>query len=107
MSDCEKPLNFKQTRKRGRPRKDVDVGIVFHMIRNKAPIAAVSRHLNIHRDTLYANFRSVIDAARLSHSEAWKVIYDEMFARFLERKRLKEEAKRRKRGYRTMGAKSS
>jgi hypothetical protein len=74
-------------RRKGRPRKDVDVGVIFHMLKNGAPIAAVARHIGIHRDTLYTNFRSVIEEARVSHHAAWKVISDEMLWKLLEKKR--------------------
>ena len=83
--------------KRGRPKKKFDVGLAFHMLKNKASIAAVARHVNVHRDTLYANYRPLIEAARIAHREAWKIIADERFRQFLEKERLKEEAKRKKR----------
>lgn len=87
---------------RGRPRKIIDPGVVFHMIKNCAPITAVANHLGVHRDTLYANFPVLIKEAYASHREAWGKISDEMFANWLEQKRLIEELqqpKRKKRKY--------
>lgn len=85
---------------RGRKKKEIDLGVMFHMIKNNAPITAVAKHFGIHRDTLYSNYAQVIKEARQAHTEAWKVIADEMFRAFLERKRLKEAMKKPKRRYR-------
>lgn len=83
-------------RQRGRPKKDIDVGVIFHMIHNKATIKAVARHLGINRDTIYANFQAVIDRARVSHRETWHKIRDEWFAGWLESKKNKEAERKRK-----------
>ncbi len=37
----------------GRPRKEIDKGVMFHMLMNNAPVTHIARHLGIHRDTLY------------------------------------------------------
>lgn len=91
---------FPKTRKRGRPKKNVDISVMFHMLKNNVPITVVARHLGIHRDTIYTNFRPVIDEAR----EAWRKIIDERYKNFTEKireeKRLKEASKRKKRRYR-------
>lgn len=83
--------------KRGRPWKEVDAGIIYHMLKNNVPVSRVARHLGIHRDTIYANFREVIDEGRAGWRDAWKKIADAMFAEFLEKKRLKEDARKKRR----------
>lgn len=88
---------------KGRPKKDIDVGVMFHMIKNNAAIAFVARHLGVHRDTLYANFRLVIEDARASHREAWKEIMDPWIEERIRQRQLKRESKRKKRRYRTRG----
>ena len=84
---------------RGRPSKNIDVGIIFHMIFNGAEITKVALHLGVHRDTIYSNFAHVIKEAGEAHRKAWRIIMDEWFRNFLEAKRLKEEAKLSKRKY--------
>jgi hypothetical protein len=86
---------------RGRPRKEIDTGLMFHMIKNSAPIKAVAKFLGVHRDTLYTNYRSIIDEARSCHRAAWRIIADEMHRQFLVKIWLKEEKKRKKRKYRS------
>jgi len=90
----------KKIRKKGRPRKNIDEGVLFHMLKNSASISEVARHLGIHRDTIYTNFRPIIDEARKSHREAWRKIADQMFADLIERKRVRkktrEEARRKR-----------
>lgn len=88
-------------KKRGRPRKDIDTVVILHMLQNKAPIVFIARFLGVHRDTLYSSYRPVIDEGLARHRAAWKIIGDEMHRQFLERKRLKEEGKRKKRRYRS------
>jgi len=87
-------------RKRGRPRKEVDPGVILHMLTNNAPISRIAKHIGIHRDTIYTNYRQVIEAARVCNREAWKKISDAMFEEFLEKKRLKDEASNSRRRYR-------
>lgn len=85
---------LRQAQKRGRPRKDIDVGVMFHMLKNSAPLAVVARHLGVSRDTLYANFPNLIKEAYASHRATWRKIAEESFAKWLEAKKLKDEAKR-------------
>ena len=97
-------MNFPDLKKRrGRPKKEVDIDVMHHMLKNKASIAAVARHVGIHRDTVYTNYKAIIAEGRASHSEAWAKIANVMLAEFFEKKRLKEEAKRKKRKYRERG----
>lgn len=81
-------------RKKGRPKKDVDVGLVFHMLKNNAPITKVAKHIGVHRDTLYANYPDLIKEAYASHREAWRKIADEMIAKWDEQKKVKEVSKK-------------
>lgn len=74
----------------------MDSGIIFHMLKNNAPVKLVAKHVGVHRDTLYANYREVIEGGRASHSKEWGKIMDVRFAEFLERKRLKEKARKRR-----------
>lgn len=92
-TDNSDTLNGLHKAKRGRPRKDIDTGIIIHMLKNRATIAAVAKHLGIHRDTLYENYRSVIEEGLASHREAWRKISDEMLTRFLEEKGSKRQPK--------------
>jgi transposase-like protein len=80
-------------RKRGRPRKHIDPGVIFHMIKNNAEITDVARHLGIHRDTIYTNYRQLIDQAREIHRAEWKALRDVELEKWLEEKRLKELSK--------------
>ena len=90
-------------RKRGRPKKCIDIGVMFHMIKNNAPIAAVARYLGIHRDTLYVNYRQIIEDARKAHKEAHQTIWKRDVWPGIKaqiEKRQIEEAKREARFYR-------
>lgn len=59
--------------KRGRPKKEIDAGIIFHMLKNNAPIVKVAKYLGVHRDTIYANHRDMIEEARRAgHEESMK-----------------------------------
>lgn len=88
-------------KRRGRPRKNIDEGVMFHMMKNKAPITAVARYLGIHRDTIYVNFSEVIKDARKAYEEKWRVLAGKMAEQFFERHRLRESAKMKKRKYST------
>lgn len=64
-------------------------------MKNKAPVAAVARHIGIHRDTLYVNFRPTIEEGRARYREAWRLIANVM----LEKRKAKEALKPKKRRY--------
>ena len=34
----------------GRPKKEIDAGIIFHMVKNSAPVRTIARFLGVHRD---------------------------------------------------------
>lgn len=90
-------------RKRGRPKKCIDIGVMFHMIKNNAPIAAVAKYLGIHRDTLYVNYRYIIEDARKAHKEAHQIIWKRDIWPGIEaqiEKRRIEQAKQETRFYR-------
>ena len=54
-----------QKRKRGRPRADIDYGIVFHMVVNGAPRKAIAKHFGVCVDTILVNCREIISEARV------------------------------------------
>ena len=91
-------------RKRGRPRKDIDHGILFHMVKNSAPIKAIACYFSVHRDTIYANFPDIIKEAQASYNQSLRVIQEITLIKWLKEKRMKEAekqaAKRKKRRYR-------
>jgi hypothetical protein len=89
-----------KVRKRGRPKKDIDACVIFQMLKNNGTIAAVARHLGIHRDTIYTNFRPVIDEARKAWQKTVEERIDNTLARKREEKRLKEMYEEKKRAYR-------
>jgi hypothetical protein len=98
-------LNSLHKNKRGRPKKDVDIGVMFHMLKNDAPVTAIARHLGIHRDTLYVNYAQIINAGREAMLKAWREAiapWLEECARKRRLKQLKLEARlaRAKRRYR-------
>lgn len=103
MMLLEHKPQFISGKQRGRPKKDVDVGVIFHMVKNDATITAVARHLGIHRDTIYSNYTHVIDEARKAHRKAWRVIADARHEELLQKRIQKELAKRAKRKYRQSG----
>lgn len=69
--------------KRGRPRKEVDPGIISHMLQNGAPIAVISKHVGVSRDTIYANYGDVIRQARISNNELMRKRIHERLAEIL------------------------
>jgi predicted transcriptional regulator len=89
------------TRRRGRPRKDIDLGVIFHMIKNGAEITKVAKHLGIHRDTIYANYRYLVNEALVLRRKTWREIMEVEYQKReveaqkkMEERRLKEIAKR-------------
>lgn len=87
----------------GRPRKEIDRGVMFHMLKNDAPVTHIARHLGVHRDTLYVNYPDLIKEGRESQREAWQEIRAPIMEEWLRKRREKEEAKRAKRKYRPRG----
>lgn len=71
------------TRGRGRPRKLIDTEILFSMIRENKPIAAIARHLKINKDTIYANYWDVIKAGRAALQDDIRRRVDEELPRLL------------------------
>lgn len=59
--------------RRGRPQKEVDPGVMLHMMRNGAPVKVVARLFGVHRDTLYVRYRDVIEAGRRAARQHWLV----------------------------------
>lgn len=86
-------------KKVGRPRKEIDTGLLFHLIKNKCSVAAAAKFLGIHRDTIYSRHRSTIEEGRAANQRAWAIIADKMHEAFLEKLRRKEAAKPKKRRY--------
>lgn len=79
------------------PKKELDVGIITHMLKNKAPVTYIAKHLGVHRDTLYANYGEAIQRGREAHREAWRVIMLPKIKALIKRRREIQEAKWAKR----------
>lgn len=62
-------INATFKKRRGRPRKDIDIGVMLHMMRNGASVMAAAKGMGINRDTLYSRFRDIIEAGRKAHSK--------------------------------------
>lgn len=76
-------------KKRGRPRKDINSGLVFHMAYNTAPVSFIAQHIGVHRDTIYANCREDLKAARALQMQDQRAGTEEWLAKFLAERRLK------------------
>lgn len=57
---------------RGRPKKDINVALMVHMMRNGASVCAVAKGLGLHRDTLYHRCYDAIEAGRQAHWDYMK-----------------------------------
>jgi alpha-ketoglutarate-dependent taurine dioxygenase len=87
----------------GRPRKEINESLLFHLIKNGAPIAYAARYLSVHRDTLYVNYADVIEEGRKAHYQAWQKVIVPYLEELARKRRAKQEAKRAKRKYRPRG----
>lgn len=87
----------------GRSRKEIDKGVMLHMLKNKAPLTVVAKQLGIHRDTLYKNYAELIEEGREANRQAWKEITTPVIEEWLRKRREKQEAKKGKRKYRPRG----
>lgn len=83
----------------GRRRKEIDPGIIFHMLLNKAPIAAVAKHCKCHPDTIFANFGDIIREARQAHYKAWQAIHWPLLEEKIKQREEKRKAKMVKKKY--------
>lgn len=88
----------------GRPRKKIDPGVVYHMTKNNAPVAAIAKFFKVHRDTLYANFKEEIKEGRALYYKELYARIDAYLEKCREENRLKDSAKTTKRKYRTKGS---
>lgn len=90
-------------RKRGRPRKDIDIEFMKHMISNKAEAADVAKFFGVHRDTIYASYNQVVIEGRKLWWEKWSKISEVKFQNSLKKRKMKEELRKKKRlEYRAM-----
>jgi hypothetical protein len=83
-------------RNRGRPRKDINVGLVFHMAYNDAPVAIIAKHIGVHRDTIYANYRNDVEKGRELRRKVRSEEFEKWLPKFLEEKRLKAIARKKR-----------
>jgi hypothetical protein len=62
-------MTGRHKRGRGRPLKEIDIGVMVHMMRNGAPLRAVAKAVGVNRDTLYSRYWDVIEAGRAAHHQ--------------------------------------
>lgn len=85
---------MREFQKRGRPRKEIDEGVLFHMLKNKAPVSAIAKHLGVNRDTIYVRYRHLIREGRLANIQAWRVIITPLLEEKIRKKKLKMTKRR-------------
>lgn len=86
----------------GRPKKAIDEGTMFHMLKNSAPVRNIAKYFGVHRDTLYANYGDIVREGRKAYYEAVYARIDEVTKKYKEEQAIKEamkKPKRRPRGF--------